>query len=617
MRLACFRGVVAALAIALMLSFFGCSNPTGGGGGGGSGASDDESLPPYDHGEAVETTTEISVTGSAEFVGAGASDYYALLDDTNTTMELTLTDVPAGGEVYFVFSNPGVEATDTPKTTRLSSAGVPIESQSAYAPPRSHVPTSYPPIPGRPEATEFSRDPAGALSALGTRMKPRPELRPSSERRELTVGSSTDTFAMDYDGNTLQATLRYEDTADGITLRIWVPDNAYEGGDRDYLVNQTMVDAMGEQFLKAGDDNDIYDWVTGIYGEPWGTYNSDDLFYLLPADSGSHIDILLFDIDGDNQDGTLGYYWPKDNYQGFDSSNERLMFYIDSVYYADGETGNDPAVWSLEDHYPAMQISTLAHEFQHMIHYYQKSVLKTSSGSEVGGSDTWINEMLSLMAEDFVSQRLQADAGLAIPGPRGVVGPSEGTVGVTTGRLPGFNLQNDWPVTQWYGSPADYAVAYAFGAYLARNYGGEDLMTGILQTSARDRDSIEQALAAEGYGDLTFEEVFRLHPVAVFLSDAEAEADGVTLNLADDSAWFGGGSADMKLGQIDHYNYPRWGDQYGPWTWFTTADLYEYFENSHGAGVNIYVDAGSDGTAEQSWKVTLPDGVYLTVVVKG
>ena len=84
-----------------------------------------------------------------------------------------------------------------------------------------------------------------------------------------------------------------------------------------------------------------------------------------------------------------------------------------------------------------------------------------------------------------------------------------------------------------------------------------------------------------------------------------------------DGAWFSGGSADMKLGQIDHYNYPRWEGVYGPWTWFGTADLYEYFENSHGAGVNIYVDAGSDGTADQSWKVTLPDGVYLTVVVKG
>lgn len=100
------------------------------------------------------------------------------------------------------------------------------------------------------------------------------------------------------------------------------------------------------------------------------------------------------------------------------------------------------------------------------------------------------------------------------------------------------------------------------------------------------------------------------------------EPHGVTLNLADnsawfDSVWFGGGSADMKLGQIDHYNYPRWENAYGPWTWFNTADPYEFFENNHGPGVNIYVDAGSDGTAEQSWKVTLPDGVYLTVVVKG
>ena len=270
MRPAYLRGVVAALAVALLVFSFGCSNPTGGGGGGGGGGSDDGSFPPYDHDEPVQSTTDLSVTEPADFVHAGGSDYYALLEDTDTTMELSLSDIPDGGEVYFVFSNPGVEATDTPKTTTLSSAGVALEPQRLYAPPRSDMTASHPPIPGLPEATEFSRDPAGALSSLGTHPKPRPELRTSSERRELTVGSSTDTFAMDYDDTTLEATLRYEDTADGITLRIWVPDNAYEGGDRDYLVNQTMVDAMGDQFLKADNDNDIYDWVTGDLRGPMG-----------------------------------------------------------------------------------------------------------------------------------------------------------------------------------------------------------------------------------------------------------------------------------------------------------------------------------------------------------
>jgi hypothetical protein len=606
--------LTAALAFAVVLP--GCSGAGAGAGGGGSGGGGaDEPLPPYTHDEPVEVTATLSVTGAPEFVSAGGSDYYALLDHTDTTVELGLTDIPPGGDVYFVFSNPGVESAATAKSTRVSASGAPMQPQAAYAPPRADIAETPPPLPGRPEATDFNRNAADALSSLGTSGKRRPGMHTLSDRRELTVGSSTDTFAMDYDGDTMQATLRYEDSADGVTLRIWVPGNAFEGGDREHVVTQSMVDAMGQQFLAAGADNDIYDWVRGIYGAPWGTHSSD-LSNLIPESSASHIDILLYDIDGDNQGGTLGYYWAKDNYAGYSWSNERLMFYMDSVYYADGDTGNGPAGWSLSDYYPAMQISTLAHEFQHMIHWYQKPVLRTSSGGQVGGSDTWVNEMLSLMAEDFVSQRLQDSAGVPIAGPRGVTGAGEGSGGITAGRLPGFNYYNDWPVTQWYGSWIDYSAAYAFGAFLARNFGGEDLIGDVLQSPARDRDSIEQALAGQGYTALTFEEVFRLHPVAVFLSDAEAEPAGVTLNLADDLSWFDGGSAGMQLGQIDHYNYV-WGSLTGPWTWASTESAYNHFEGTHTAGSSIYIDAGSDGSADQSWKVTLPPGVYLNVVVKG
>ena len=192
MRPAYRRGVVAALAVALLVSSFGCSNPTGGGGsGGGGGGSDDEQPPRRTITTSRSSRPQTSRSpGRAEFVHAGGSDYYALLEDTDTTMELSLSDIPAGGEVYFVFSNPGVEATDTPKTTRLSSAGVALEPQRVYAPPRSDRTASHPPIPGRPEATEFSRDPAGALSSLGTQSEAPPRVTdvlrtPGAYRRKL------------------------------------------------------------------------------------------------------------------------------------------------------------------------------------------------------------------------------------------------------------------------------------------------------------------------------------------------------------------------------------------------------------------------------------------------
>jgi hypothetical protein len=289
------------------------------------------------------------------------------------------------------------------------------------------------------------------------------------------------------------------------------------------------------------------------------------------------------------------------------------MFYMDSVYYADGGDGN----WALTDYYPSMQISTLAHELQHMIHFYQKAVVETADGVDIGlTSDVWINEMLSLMAEDFVSERFQ-DAGLDIRGPRGVIGSSEGPWNNTYGRLPGFNLYADWPLTIWYGDPVDYSVSYAFGAYLARNFGGADLMRSILGSPHVDEAAITDALGEQG-SSLAFEDVLRLHPVSVLLSDNESEPSDVTLNLADASAWFdAGGSPAMQLGQIDHYHYDVPSVSFfGPWVWESTAAAYSWFENEHLPGMSLYVDALADGVSTRTWKITLPDGVYLTVVAK-
>lgn len=619
MRPAHLGGRVAVSVVALLLVLFGCSNPTGGGGGTGSSAG--EPLPPYTHDDPVDTQATLSVSESTQFTSAGGSDYYALLDHSDTTLELELTDIPAGGEVYFVFSNPGVESTSTARSTPLSSAGTATEPQAAVAAPRAPMAGTPPLVPGRAEATEFNSRPGEPPRKTPMVRSEAHKAASFSERSSLIVGTSTDTFILDTEGNsTLDATLRYEDTADGVTLRIWVPDNAYEGGDRSHLVEQHQINKMGTLFLKDGPDNDIRDWVAGLYGEPWGSY-SDDIDYLIPESSSANIDILLYDIDDDNQEGgTLGYFWRKDNYRsGFYGSNARLMFYMDSVYYADGESGDGPAGWNLEDDYPAMQISTLAHEFQHMIHWYQKAVAESTGSSTGSTSDIWINEMLSLMAEDFVSQRLQDSAGESIRGPRGVIGASEGNVDNTNGRIPSFNTFNDWPLNIWNGDYRDYSVAYAFGAYLARNFGGEELFAEILRSDRPDVGSIEDALSAVLGTEAPaggFSEVLRMHPVAVLLSDSETEPEGATLNLADDTAWFGGGSAGMQLGQINHYNYTR-GSQNGPWTWSGTDVLYDYFDNTHTPGTNIYVDAGSDGSASQRWKVTLPDGVYLTVVVKG
>ena len=67
-----------------------------------------------------------------------------------------------------------------------------------------------------------------------------------------------------------------------------------------------MVDALAAGFLRPGNDNDIYDWVTAIFGDPWGPH--DDAA-LIPAEYAEQVHILIYDISddgrGDLVDGSL------------------------------------------------------------------------------------------------------------------------------------------------------------------------------------------------------------------------------------------------------------------------------------------------------------------------
>ncbi len=184
--------------------------------------------------------------------------------------------------------------------------------------------------------------------------------------------------------DTIEATCRAAvttETAFGTkTLVIWVADSCWtEGGTAPYKVDSTMVAAVADSFLKAGLENDIYDWVTGVFGEEWGAHNYSNLI----AET-DQIEILLYDIDADgydptNEEGwTVGFFYPRDNYtaDSWPFSNQRVMFYIDSVLLAVEDAGDTDSQWSVSDYWPATVISTLAHEFQHMIQFYQKEVVR-------------------------------------------------------------------------------------------------------------------------------------------------------------------------------------------------------------------------------------------------
>jgi hypothetical protein len=331
------------------------------------------------------------------------------------------------------------------------------------------------------------------------------------------------------------------------TLNIWVSNDSFDSGSgcsKKTCVTQDMVDALAVAFLTDGTTNDIYDWVTNIYGEEWNAQAKDKYGTLI--DETGEVTILLTDIDEDDSPngGVIGYFWSKDNYtqDELSGSNEEIMFYIDSVMFANGDDG-----WDIEDYWPKETISTLAHEFQHMIHFFQKTILQTNGT----GTDTWLNEMLSETIEDVIATKIEHS------GPRGVIPYDDGSAGDPdnpNGRYPDFNANNTRSLTEFAGDLPAYAKVNAFGAYLTRNYGVE-VLHDIMQNPYVHEDAVEYAVQQTPQGEgKNFNDLLKEWGIAVMLSDHTDLVDTPIYNTGDfvESSYDG---ITYDLGSINFFNY--------------------------------------------------------------
>ncbi|MBQ8385101.1 MAG: hypothetical protein IJX45_07720 [Spirochaetaceae bacterium] len=226
------------------------------------------------------------------------------------------------------------------------------------------------------------------------------------------------------------------------------------------------------------------------------------------SDTGTKVNIVVYDIEGDyepgQESGTLGYFWAKDYYTAAAAAesgdatigltNCGKYFYVDSYFLNEA---------------PEMLYSTLAHEFQHMINFGQKYMNNRVS------SQTWSNEMMSMVCEDMVQDFLKV---------------SEEASPIS--RLPYFCLgYYRSGLTDWLSDANvaySYAGAYAFGAYLARNYGGKELITQIATNKYVDQEAITQAL--KSIGNETFDSVFKKYAQALVLDNAPSKANAPSFN---------------------------------------------------------------------------------------
>ena len=455
----------------------------------------------------------------------------------------------------------------------------------------------------RPEVSEFNNNPPlGRAVAPGV----------SYSRPSRSQAGDRHTF-LDLDSAwnlvTVPATARRVVSDGTRTLTVWVEDTSW-GPDcaLSACVQQAMVDAIAERFLRSGAGNDIHDWIVAVFGDPWGPHEAD---YLIPPEAASELHILVFDIDGDDEEGgAVAFFWAKDAFVRDPSSalplkasNERLMFYVDAVWLATP----DDSTWNVTDYSPSTTIAALAHEFQHMIHYYQKSVMNNAL------SETWLNEMASEVAEDLIADKL------SVHGPRGVLDdPSAGDPENWRGRLPVYNFFNYVQVTAWDYEVVyqHYAISYALGAYLARTYGGAELFGDIVQSRYSGIDAIEAALRGQGHA-ASFGDVLMHWAAANLVSDNMAAPAPYRYNSGTWSTSHAGGQT-YRLGSINLYNY-RWYYDEGPDDYWDGPRMYRFsqFEEGlvHRPHANAYTTLGR-ATGTVRLRIDADAGNRITVVVK-
>jgi len=392
----------------------------------------------------------------------------------------------------------------------------------------------------------------GTLLSKTVKSQPHAKTLAVTERSKDIAGTSTSPFCVNINSNgdctsysnatTRKVTSNITTNFGTKTLNIWVSDDSFGSGcGKSKCVTQEMVDALADTFLISGLDNDVYDWVTNIYEEEW---DSDTNGYTGLISANDEITILLTDIDGDDSSsgGVIGFFWSKDNLDKatVSGSNERIMFYADAVMFANGE-----GTWDIDDFWPKEMVSTLAHEFQHMINFYQKTILLDTD------IDTWINEMLSETTEDIIATKIKHI------GPRGVdyTDGSAGDPGNTDGRYPLFNKNNTLSLTTWNNQLEDYSKVNAFGTYLIRNYGGAKLLHDIMHNTHENEQAIVDAVnKPEEVEGKTFNNLLSEWGIAVLLSSIESPENLPTYNTGDftDSPYNG---TTYEMGSINFFNY--------------------------------------------------------------
>lgn len=247
----------------------------------------------------------------------------------------------------------------------------------------------------------------------------------------------------DYDGSEINAKLFFE----GEYCYIWQDINAEENATLSIEELKVLAEKFDKIYLKQIElCGPKYDGTTA--------YNN----IINPS---KKISILMTDICESNVAGffSLNNYLKNSNF-----SSEIEVIVGDSVYAKDVR-------------YESAVFSTMVHEFNHLLNFVNKD-LKYGLRQE-----TWYTEMLSMITEDFFMEDFNIE----------YLGSPQQRLEkfISGGYMYGFK---NWVQIDSEYVYHNYANAYAFGAFLARNYGGAKLIHEICTNEYVNEESVVQAV---------------------------------------------------------------------------------------------------------------------------
>lgn len=279
-------------------------------------------------------------------------------------------------------------------------------------------------------------------------------------------------------------TLRVQHVYNGMVFNAWVSAAAW-GAAADQLT-QAKLESLIEAF--AGSIDGVYAKVKGITGNEWGAHAKTTTYI---AETQKDFNLLFFDFgtDGDPSLANYGgYFWSAHNYLKalVPYSNEALAIHLNSTDAGSNQNGT---------------ILNMAHEFQHMVFFYNKSVLGQTS------NPTWMNEMLSMIVEDILSEDLIG------------FGNWEGPV---TSRLIGHGMDMNVNLDDWDNATDAlpyYASAFSLGGFLMRqsatNFNGQNLLSYLYSTTSTSWSAMEDYMLQSYLSpDMSLPEALRIASVS-------------------------------------------------------------------------------------------------------